>query len=170
GGQFAERIHARPHGDNLPQGAGAAQVPALEGRRETGEHEGRLAAAGQADDREEGGLFEAAEQLVDMLLAAEEEDGFVAAEGAEAGVDLLGNRGGGGHRRAHAPAAPRPWKASRKGWRSARLRSPVRVMVHWGRCPSWVTWRPEGSPGRTKYQASGRGRLRSAAPCNSASR
>ena len=94
--ELAHRVLARPHQRARPAFA-AGQDPAGQRGQQTGPDDGRLAAAGRADDAEQRRADEPRDELGDELLAAEEVVGVVDVEGRQA---LVGAQ----HRRSVAPA------------------------------------------------------------------
>jgi hypothetical protein len=83
--EVPKRIFARPHRRDAPARARARHEAAQHRRNQPGADQRRLAAARGPDEGEEAGRAEAAEKLVDLALASEEEVVFVGLERPKAG-------------------------------------------------------------------------------------
>ena len=91
-GEVADRILAGPHMAMRQLEPAPAMKPLCERRDQARAHERRLAAARRADDGEEPRGAQAAQQVVDFLLAAEEEMIFVRLERTKAGKGIKQTR------------------------------------------------------------------------------
>src|SRR6516164_7643335 len=89
---MAKRVLARPHHGHAPAGPRPRHEPADERRDEARSNQGGLAAAGRTDHREKAGGSQAAEQLVDLALASEEEMILVGFERPKPGKRVLYHR------------------------------------------------------------------------------
>ena len=99
-GQGRQRRAARAHGANQPLALAKERAAAQRGDQ-PGKQERRLAAAGRADQRQEGVQMQARQQVLHLGLASEKEFAGVFAEGHHAGV------GAGRARRGRARGAAR---------------------------------------------------------------
>ena len=91
GGEIPDRPARRPHRAGEP-GRAVAAILERELRQDAGAHQRRLAGAGDAVDQHQPALGEAADDLVDHPLPAEEDRPFVLLERTQPGIGPLGQR------------------------------------------------------------------------------
>ena len=121
--EMTDRILARPRDRDAPGRSGIDHQTAVQRRDQSGPHERRLAAARRADHRQKAAVPELPEQVVDLLLASEEQVVFVGLERTEPGERIgLGRR----RHSAQAPLAGSS-KADTNGWSASGARP-----SHWG--------------------------------------
>ncbi len=80
GGQGGDRIFAGPHDGDAPAVRVRRHETGTEGREKTGSHQRRLSSSRASEDRHEAISSQPVEQLVNPIVAAEEQLGFVRLE------------------------------------------------------------------------------------------
>lgn len=88
-GQIVEWLPPRPHRREPPAGPGRDHHAALQRRDQAGADQRRLAAPRRPDHRGESGPIEPLHEVVDLLIAAEEDHRLLGMERPQAGVRPL---------------------------------------------------------------------------------
>jgi hypothetical protein len=82
-GQVGQGTAAGPHDGDVPGAAGLGHAAPQHGREQTGAHQRGLAAAGGAHDGDQAVAAQAAEEVFDLLVAAEEQVVFLGQKTAQ---------------------------------------------------------------------------------------
>ena len=147
--EILQRRAAGPEVDDLPARAGLGHEAELERVEQAGADQRRLAGSRRAQHREEAGRRQPVDHRVGAVLAAEEQVGFLAPEGAQAGIgrtlQLLV-----GHRRSSATICS-TLSAVRPFWQSILAKPPDMAISGFG----------AGGANRIVFTRGGRSRSRS---------